>query len=139
MIILSKVINKLKRLQNNVISTQNNMRNLKHLDTRNERDTNARGSPNPWVTSTKWSHLVTFVSLKRLQSTTSLLPYFLIYEKYKSVKLKYTSHYEAYRRKCMFVKKWNLYTREHICRYIIWYNTSYYHIPHSYLYTISLI
>ena len=29
-----------------------------------KRDANVRGSPNPWVTSTKRSHPVTFISLK---------------------------------------------------------------------------
>ena len=29
-----------------------------------KRDANVRGSPSPWVMSTKWSHPVTFISLK---------------------------------------------------------------------------
>ena len=37
---------------------------IKQHEAQQERDTNVRGSPDPWATSTKPSHPVTFISLK---------------------------------------------------------------------------
>ena len=56
---------------------------------KHKRDDNVGGSPNPWVTSTKPSHTVTFISLKMLQSATTLLPSFLSIEPHKLPLRKY--------------------------------------------------
>ena len=50
---------------------------IKHIDTKQERDTNVCGSPNPWVTSTKLSHYVIFIQNNKLQPQQFLLPKFL--------------------------------------------------------------
>ena len=46
-----------------VDTTHRDMKIKKH-EAQQERDTGVRGSPDPWATSTKLSHPVTFISIK---------------------------------------------------------------------------
>ena len=73
---------------------RNNMEKVKHLDTthrdtniqakinnmrqKHERDSGVRGSPNPWDTSTKRSHCVTFISLRKFHNTNVSIHFFSV-------------------------------------------------------------